>query len=148
MQSMPILPQPLPDRFWDKVTKSDECWEFRGARNSSGYGIFQMGRGIGTQKAHIVAWELTRGARNGLWVLHKCDNPPCCRPDHLYLGTQADNARDMSRRGRSRGSKVTECPQGHPYDEKNTYFTEGRRRCRTCRQEKRRNAKEKRGFWV
>jgi hypothetical protein len=98
-----------------------------------------MGRGIGTRAAHQVAWELARGPRNGLWVLHKCDNPPCVRPDHLYLGSNADNARDMSRRGRSRGSKTTRCPQGHAYDHENTrYDTKGRRRCRACNKEQRR----------
>src|SRR6187402_2263733 len=129
---MPRQKQPIDQRFWTKVTKTPGCWEYRGARTADGYGVFQMGRGTGTRKAHIVAWELVRGSRKDLWVLHHCDNPPCCRPDHLYLGTQEDNARDMSRRGRSRGSKVTHCPQGHMYDEKNTRYDQGRRRCRTC----------------
>ena len=134
---MTYLKRALDERFWEKIQVTDECWEFQGAKSQFGYGVFQMGRGIGTRHAHILAWELARGPRNGMWVLHKCDNPPCCRPDHLYLGTQADNARDMSRRGRARSAKVTSCPRGHPYDPQNTYYSKKARRCRVCIREQR-----------
>lgn len=89
-------------RFWLAVTKTEGCWEWdRKARGSWGYGrIWWNGR---VRKAHHVSWEIHCGAiTNGLWVLHHCDNPSCVRPDHLYLGTAADNARDMVGRGRSR----------------------------------------------
>lgn len=129
--------QTMDDRFWSKVPQGDGCWEFQGARRPEGYGVFQMGRGVGTVTAHILAWELTRGSRSGLWVLHKCDNPPCCRPDHLYLGGPKENGRDMARRGRSRSAKATSCPQGHPYDPQNTYYWGNVRRCRVCIKEQR-----------
>jgi hypothetical protein len=103
---------PFVDRFWAAVdkTNADGCWEWTRARFPSGYGKMQLEGGSrkvpGSRKlegAHRLAWTLTHGEiPDGLWVLHKCDNRPCCRPDHLFLGTCADNVRDMVAKGRHR----------------------------------------------
>jgi hypothetical protein len=86
-------------RFWPKVDKSGDCWVWTASKNDRGYGHF--GRGGRTVSAHRVAWELARGPiPEGLWVLHKCDNPPCVNPAHLFLGTPGDNARDREAKGR------------------------------------------------
>lgn len=94
--------------FWSHVQKSDGCWEWQGRRTSRGYGR-TTGRLLGgprTARAHRVAWELTNGPiPGGLGVLHRCDNPPCCNPDHLFLGTAADNAADMVAKGRAHHPK-------------------------------------------
>lgn len=91
------------DKFWSKVDRSGECWVWTGGRNSDGYGNCHMpidGR-LKSQKAHRAAWRLTRGdIPQGMSVLHRCDNPPCVNPDHLFLGTQADNMRDCREKGR------------------------------------------------
>jgi len=135
---MPQKPRPLADRFWEKVKKGDGCWEWTAA-TSRGYGTFNLGRRQGTRGAHVVAYELKVGPTEGGFVLHQCDNPACVRPDHLFLGTNADNMRDMSSKGRSASQKKTACPAGHPYSEENTYFdTTGRRRCKPCRRLRRR----------
>jgi HNH endonuclease len=98
-------------RFWSKVAitnNPDNCWEWQAARTDKDYGHFMVGgRKGGTEKTHRVAWCLTYGQiPDGLWVLHKCDNPPCCNPKHLFLGTSDDNIRDMvSKRRNSTGEQ-------------------------------------------
>lgn len=92
----------IADRFWSHVKKGDgnECWEWMISRFRNGYGKFAVSREK-TAKANRMAWELLFGPiPDGMCVLHKCDNPGCVRPDHLFLGTPADNARDRNSKGR------------------------------------------------
>ena len=89
------------ERFWSKVKKTEGCWLWMGARDPDGYGSFRVGS-RGTH-AHRIAYALKVGhIPPGLSVLHRCDNPPCVRPDHLFLGTQLDNVNDMAKKGRAR----------------------------------------------
>ena len=94
-------PRMSADVFWQKVEKTDTCWRWTGAVNTHGYGQTSLG---GRQTgAHRLAWRFTYGPiPPGLSVLHRCDNPPCVRPDHLFLGTVTDNAVDMMAKGRGR----------------------------------------------
>jgi len=93
--------QSIPERFWTKVQKTRTCWLWTAAQSTNGYGRF----GVGTQTlaAHRVAWFLTSGTMPSLCVCHRCDVRLCVRPDHLFLGTYADNLRDMRLKGRGRG---------------------------------------------
>lgn len=88
-----------PEDFWARVSKDGECWEYNGYRARWGYGRLKYG---GKQWiAPRLSWTLTFGEiPEKLWVLHKCDNPPCVRPDHLFLGTPNDNVQDMISKGR------------------------------------------------
>jgi excisionase family DNA binding protein len=96
-------PNTLEGRFWRYVEKSDGCWQWTGAANPKGYGNIGRGKGLGTAKAHRVSWELHFGPiPPGLYVCHACDNPPCVRPDHLFLGTAQDNNNDKIAKGRDR----------------------------------------------
>lgn len=91
--------RPEADRFWALVEKGDGCWTWKGAADGYGYGCFQTKRKV--EKAHRVSYRLATGQPAGdLDVCHKCDNPPCVRPDHLFLGTAGDNVRDMVAKGR------------------------------------------------
>lgn len=108
------------DRFWDKVDKDGPvpfhapllgpCWVWT-ASCSHGYGQLCTKLGGGKQErllAHRLSWELHRGAvPDGMFVCHHCDNPPCVNPAHLFLGTNTDNMRDASAKGRLHGSGLT-----------------------------------------
>lgn len=91
----------LVERFWPKVASAspEQCWPWTACRFWAGYGKFGVdGK---TAYAHRVAWVLIHGPiPEDLDVLHTCDNPPCCNPAHLFLGTHADNMRDRERKGR------------------------------------------------
>jgi hypothetical protein len=95
-----VRPQDIA-RFWSKVDvrRRVECWEWRGLR-LRGYGQFKMGRRM--HRAHRIAWTLFKGeiAQADLVVCHHCDNPPCCNPNHLFLGSVAENWRDSYNKGR------------------------------------------------
>lgn len=94
-----------------KVGGVDECWLWEGRRLRGGYGQFDMGGGC--QMAHRMAWVLKNGTIptgegfHGTCVLHKCDNPACVNPEHLFLGTHVDNMSDMVSKGRARGPVIT-----------------------------------------
>ena len=90
------------ERFWPRVDKSAACWLWTGTLNHYGYGVLKVGGRAGrVLTTHRIAFELAHGPiPDGMRVLHKCDVPRCVNPAHLYLGTAADNTRDMMERGR------------------------------------------------
>lgn len=98
--------EPVAARFERYTVKGPACWEWSGARDANGYGRLQVGRTSGL--AHRVSWELAHGAiPTGQHVLHRCDNRRCVRPDHLFIGVNADNVADRVAKGRSRGPAGT-----------------------------------------
>lgn len=97
-------------RFWHKadVKTESECWEWKGNKNKTGYGMLWISDKPAVKKlAHRISWEIHNGEiPEGLGVLHKCDNPPCINPAHLFLGTFRDNMKDKLTKGRhARGEK-------------------------------------------
>lgn len=93
----------LETRFWGKVRVRkggpDDCWVWTDYIDRGGYGIFSIKHR--NKKAHRVAWELVNGPiPDGMLVCHKCDNPRCVRPSHMFLGTTQDNMRDRNSKGR------------------------------------------------
>lgn len=101
----PVKPRPIAERFWSKVDTTSDCWIWTGAKlKSGGYGAMSSSRGGPTLRTHRVSWELHFGPiPAGIEVCHRCDNPPCVRPDHLFLGAHADNMADMVQKGRAHG---------------------------------------------
>jgi len=120
-KAIPVYPSYDPERFWAKVAKGPGCWEWQGRIDDTGYGRCWYAGNHAV--AHRVAWVLTNGpipsGHSGpgrIGVLHHCDNRKCCRPDHLFLGSDKDNALDRDRKGRrtaqrgssNSGAKLTE----------------------------------------
>ena len=119
------------------------CWNWTGARNSNGYGHKRFHGAL--QKVHRLSAHFYLGydLNSELLVLHKCDNPACFNPKHLFFGTPKDNMQDMFEKHRWRhpNKYKTKCPQGHPYSGENLYVysrtsngkTKTLRSCRICR---------------
>lgn len=125
-------------RFWPCVLPVESgCWEWQAGKGEGGYGAISS-RQYKTKMAHRVAYAMMVGDPTGRSVLHRCDNPPCVRPDHLFLGTQQDNLLDMRAKGRGRNSRVeaqkaqTHCKRGHEFTPADTRPDTGKRQCREC----------------
>lgn len=115
-------PKPIDirDRFWAKVDKrsDDECWNWTANKLKRGYGLFYQTQPRATLYAHRFSWVLHFGPiPNKLQVCHRCDNPSCVNPKHLFVGTALDNIRDMDAKNRR---KTIPCPKGKVLNSKIT----------------------------
>ena len=124
------------DRIENNVDKSSGCWLWLLSTLPHGYGSIKVeGK---TKRVHRVYWEELNGPiPEGYGVCHTCDNPPCVRLDHLFLGTQYDNLQDMKQKGRWRGrfSGVNSCKLGHTFSP----TPSGKRVCKICENKRHRD---------
>lgn len=143
------IEETLDDCGWD-ITEAD-CWEWRGDRNELGYGRLTLTRkNLHKARVHRLMFERYFGPiPDGMIVRHKCDNPPCSNPDHLELGTMAENSRDMIDRGRHWRYGATECRNGHDITNPTSYRISKRKGrgdekvCLTCQRERHLRSQEK-----
>ena len=139
-------PIPEEERFWEKVDKSGrnpdfpDCWEWTAGMLGE-YGSFTVFRnGKWTKQASSAyIWESLHGpVEKGLEVCHKCNHPPCVRPDHLEAETRSHNQRYSVLYGNHKESRKTHCKHGHPYKDENTYWKISKRTgfktrdCKAC----------------
>jgi hypothetical protein len=94
------MDQTVAKRFWKRVktAKRDECWIWQGGRTSQGYGKFSVSGK--TALSHRIAWELVNGVAPDKQICHRCDNPSCVNPHHLFTASQKENMRDKKKKGR------------------------------------------------
>lgn len=128
----PPKPQTTSERFWAKVDKQQDCWIWAGSKMKDGYGHLGVERKM--VLAHRFSYELSCGpVPDGMHLHHVCENQSCVRPDHLRVVSPIEHKELTPRSIAYQASQKTHCPQGHPYNEENTYIDKrGSRNCRVC----------------
>ena len=132
------ITESLLKRFWEKVDKKsqEECWIWKAFKTKTGYGKIGVASGQAVS-AHRVSWEIHNGKiEEGKFVCHRCDNPSCVNPGHLFIGTRQDNVNDMVLKKRSKHFGVHEF-YGVRYEERyDGPNRKGRWRSFICKNEK------------
>lgn len=139
--------------FWDFVWRDPsliDCWIWTGVRHQRGYGVVRMnGKSVRAPRLSLMLFRFEgREIPSEMQVLHTCDNPSCVNPEHLFLGTHADNMADKKAKNRQSRTgngfnRKTHCPKGHPYNEENTIHWKTYRYCRICSREHKRAYKKR-----
>lgn len=134
-----VMRKSLESRFFSRVCKGaeEECWQWTGQIDKRGYGRLWAANIhpclTRMSFAHRVSYYISKGTiPDNINILHKCDNPNCVNPNHLFPGTLKQNTQDMLEKNRHFHKAKVTCPLGHAYDEENTYYYKNNRQCRKC----------------
>jgi hypothetical protein len=121
--------RPLIGNF--RIDDATGCWNWIGSKNTDGYAIIQRRKGSRVIASLYLGLDINDGKTH---ALHRCDNPNCINPKHIFLGTHLQNMQDMARKGRGNSGYrgVTHCKRGHEFTPENTHYEGTGRRCRTC----------------
>ena len=131
---------PVADRFWPKVEKTDDCWDWVAGKAKEGYGAFRVGSSM--KPAHRVSYELLIGPiPENMTLDHLCRNRACVNPEHLEPVTREENVR-RAQIGVP-GTRKEKCNQGHLLSGDNLYSKNGRRNCRACQRDRQRRYRDK-----
>jgi hypothetical protein len=127
----------IKEKLLSKIIKTKECWIWTGHKNHKGYGVLWDSKSKKLKRTHRLSFETFNGKiKDKLHVLHRCDNPSCINPLHLFLGTNSDNQKDAVKKGRHWHSNKKYCAKGHPYSGNNLYLRkQGYRECKVCMKE-------------
>ena len=135
-----LITDKIKENFFKRINKTDYCWNWIGSKNKSGYGLFILGKRVtGFQKslrvkAHRFSFYLHYGyIDENLLTCHKCDNPSCVNPEHIFLGTHLDNYNDCEKKKRRIYQKMEFCKNGHPRIDENIIKNKNRTICIICR---------------
>jgi len=120
-----------------RIDNASGCWLWQGSTVNFGYGQISTKRGQSPMRTHAAMWFALYGERpskDGLFVCHSCDVPGCCNPEHLWVGTAAQNNADRDQKGRHPHVNMTHCFRGHEFTPENSILnkTSGARTCRIC----------------
>jgi len=118
-------------RFFEKVEKTDSCWNWTASTDRTGYGHMSINGQL--KLAHRISFCIEHGRESKDKVLHTCDNRRCVNPDHLREGTQKENVMDCIRKKRRYEQNLLFCPHGHPLIKDNIYIHKRKRRCKFCK---------------
>lgn len=135
------LPDDVYNERWLKrvlsrvVMDANGCWIWQGWKSRRGYGSLPN-RVFGGMHVHRILYQIATEQRLGRWdyVCHACDVPACCNPAHMWVGTPADNQKDMQQKRRGKYQQITHCKSGHEFSQGNTWVHKetGHRHCRMC----------------
>ena len=136
-------PRLINERY--SIDDSTGCWLWKDAVDHDGYGVITVDRRQLRANRFVAHLYFGFDLNSNLLICHKCDNPPCVNPEHLFVGTPSDNMQDSVRKGRNFCASKIMCKRGHDLNKDNVLLYKNTRYCRVCRRIRERGRSQRRG---